>query len=65
MAARSAVGHHRKDCPYSVDKSTGWVVWRVPRKTRQAAYTTPVLWDRTIAVAGCLADYVVPTPIVA
>jgi outer membrane protein assembly factor BamB len=69
---------------YSIDKSTGRVAWRVPRKTRQAAYSTPVLWDRTIAVAGYqsvmayslydghhlwtasgLADYVVPTPIVA
>jgi outer membrane protein assembly factor BamB len=37
---------------YSVDKSTGRVAWRVPRKTRQAGYSTPVVWDRTIVVAG-------------
>ena len=37
---------------YSIDKHNGRVVWRVPRKTRQAAYATPVVWDRTIAVGG-------------
>ena len=37
---------------YSIDKSNGRAMWRVPRKTRQAAYSTPVVWDRTIAVAG-------------
>ena len=37
---------------YSIDKSNGRVVWSVPRKTRQAGYSTPVIWDRTIVVAG-------------
>ncbi|MFN7925200.1 MAG: PQQ-binding-like beta-propeller repeat protein [Bryobacteraceae bacterium] len=37
---------------YSIDKSTGKPMWRVPRKTRQAAYATPVVWDRAIVVAG-------------
>ncbi len=37
---------------YSIDKSNGRVAWRVPRKTRQAGYSTPVVWDRTIVVAG-------------
>ena len=37
---------------YSIDASSGRVKWKAPRKTRQAAYTTPVIWDRTIAVAG-------------
>lgn len=37
---------------YAFHRTTGKVAWRVPRKTRQAAYATPVIWDRTIAVAG-------------
>lgn len=37
---------------YSIDASSGRVKWKAPRKTRQAAYTTPVTWDRTVAVAG-------------
>ena len=37
---------------YSFDRIGGRVVWRVPRKTRQAAYSTPVVWDNAVAVAG-------------
>jgi outer membrane protein assembly factor BamB len=37
---------------YSINTRTGQIGWRVPRKTRQAAYSTPVIWDHTIAVAG-------------
>lgn len=37
---------------YVIDSADGRVVWRVPRKTRQAGYATPVVWNRTVVVAG-------------
>lgn len=37
---------------YSIDRKSGRAMWQVPRKTRQAAYATAVVWDRSIVVAG-------------
>ena len=37
---------------YAIAASDGHVEWRVPRKTRQAAYSTAVVQGETIAVAG-------------
>ncbi len=37
---------------YAIEKETGRLVWRVPRRTPQAGYATPVWFDGRIAVAG-------------
>ena len=36
----------------AVDKASGRRIWQVPRKTLQAGYSTPVVWNRQIVVSG-------------
>ncbi len=37
---------------YSIAAADGRVIWRVRRRTRQAAYATPVPWNGRVVVAG-------------
>lgn len=36
----------------NLDPQTGKEIWRVPRRTRQAGYSTPMVWNGTIIAAG-------------
>jgi outer membrane protein assembly factor BamB len=37
---------------YSIERSSGRVLWQVPRRTRQAGYATPVVWNGMVVIAG-------------